>query len=95
MINNLSILIYIKIDIMTNEHIILIIDDHYFDVTKYASSHPGGVRILKRYHLKDATDEFNSVKGHGDAYAIDELSKYCIGNINTINIQEYMISNKN
>lgn len=75
-----------------NEIIIIIIDDHYFNVTDYALYHPGGKRILKKYHLKDATEEFNSIKGHGDAYAIEELNKYCIGNIYKININQYISS---
>ena len=40
--------------------------------------------------MKDATFEFNSIKGHGDAYAIDELTKYCIGSVNKINIHKYL-----
>lgn len=79
-----------SIYVMSEKIIIIIIDGHYFDVTKYAIYHPGGKRILKKYHMKDATDEFNSIKGHGDAYAIDELAKYCIGNINDVNINEYI-----
>ena len=47
--------------IENTEKTIVIIDDHYFDVTEYIDSHPGGKRILKKFHLKDATDEFNSI----------------------------------
>lgn len=72
-----------------NDNIIIIIDDYYFDVTKYANIHPGGKRILKKYHMKDATTEFNSIKGHCDTFVIDEFSKYCIGQVNKINIHEY------
>lgn len=72
------------------EKIIIIIDEYYFDVTEYAKSHPGGKRILKKYHLKDATDEFNAIKGHGDEYAIDLLSKYCIGKVDSIEIKHYL-----
>ena len=76
--------------VMCEKIIIIIIDEHYFDVTKYVISHPGGKRILKKYHMKDATYEFNSIKGHGDAYAIYELAKYCIGNIHDVNIHDYI-----
>ena len=34
-----------------NENTIVIIDDHYFDVTEYIDSHPGGKIILKKFHL--------------------------------------------
>ena len=69
---------------------IVIIDDHYFDVTHYIHTHPGGKNILKKFHLKDATNEFNSIKGHGDEYAISLLDKYCIGHINLVNISDYI-----
>ncbi len=72
------------------EKTIVIIDDHYFDVTEYIDSHPGGKKILKKFHLKDATYEFNSIKGHGDEYAISLLDKYCIGHINDVNISDYI-----
>ena len=52
------------------EKTIIIIDDHYFDVTNYLDDHPGGKCILKKYHLKDATSIFNSIKGHGDGYYV-------------------------
>ena len=51
------------------------------------------VRGAFLYDRKDATFEFNSIKGHGDAFAIDELNKYCIGKVNEINIHEYLTKN--
>ena len=68
------------------DKVIIIIDDHYFDVTNYLNSHPGGKKILKKFHLKDASNEFNSIKGHGDEYALSLLDKYCIGHINNVDI---------
>ena len=62
-----------------SNRIIIIIDGYKFDVTDFAKDHPGGSRILKKFHGKDATDEFNAIKGHGDAYALNLLEKYCIG----------------
>ena len=35
----------------------------------------------------------NSIKGHGDAFAIDELNKYCIGQVNKLKIHEYLTKN--
>lgn len=49
------------------DNICICIDNYWFDVTEYASKHPGGIDILRRYHMKDATDAFNDVRGHGDA----------------------------
>ena len=63
---------------------IIIIDNYYFDVTEYMHLHPGGSSILSKYHLKDATNVFNSVKGHNDEYALDLLDKYCIGHIDQV-----------
>lgn len=54
--------------------IIVRIEDHWFDLTDYASQHPGGETILRKYHGKDATDAFNDVKGHSDAiHLLEEL----------------------
>ena len=47
-------------------------------------------KILKKFHLKDASNEFNSIKGHSDEYALSLLDKYCIGHINNINISNYL-----
>ena len=74
----------------SQEKIIIIIDDHYFDVTEYAKTHPGGIRILKKFHLKDATDEFNKIKGHSDGYALGLLDKFCIGPVDEVNINDYI-----
>ena len=49
------------------------VENHWFDVTNY-NNHPGGKMILKKYHLKDATEDFNLIKGHIDSY-IDYLLK--------------------
>ena len=57
---------------MKDEKCIIIIDGYYFDVTTYLDKHSGGANILRKYHMKDATTHiFNSIKGHGDSYAID------------------------
>jgi cytochrome b involved in lipid metabolism len=53
------------------------IDDHWFDVTNYRD-HPGSYSILKKYHLKDASEEFNRVKGHSDGYANGLLDEFLI-----------------
>ena len=37
--------------------------------------------IFQKYNGKDATNEFNNVKGHCDAYVYSLLEKYCIGKV--------------
>ncbi len=52
-------------DIPTNK-IIIFIDGYKFNVTAYAETHPGGKKILQKYHCKDATQAFNEIKGHAN-----------------------------
>jgi len=52
----------------SNNAIIIKIDDHWFDVTEYSNKHPGGKEVLKKYHLKCATEVFNEIRGHVEAY---------------------------
>ncbi len=65
---------------------IIIIDAHYFDVTTYLDQHPGGKGVLQKFHLKDATDAFNSVKGHSDEYALDLLTQFCLGRVDEVDL---------
>jgi cytochrome b involved in lipid metabolism len=51
------------------------IDDHWFDLTEF-KEHPGGYRIFNKYHMKDATDIFNEIKGHHDEYCYGLMKKY-------------------
>ena len=44
------------------DRLIFIIDNYKFDVTEYASKHPGGRAILEKYNKKDATKLFNEIK---------------------------------
>jgi len=62
-----------------SDKIIIKIDDYLFDVTEYANNHPGGYNILKKLNNKNATEEFNSIKGHSDSYVYGLLDKFCIG----------------
>lgn len=70
--------------------IIIIIDNHYFDVTEYANKHPGGANIIKKFHLKDATIAFNKIKGHLLQYVEIILNKMRIGHIDKVDINEYL-----
>ena len=62
-----------------SDKIIIKIDGYLFDVTEYANNHPGGYNILKKLNNKDATEKFNSIKGHSDSYVYGLLDKFCIG----------------
>lgn len=55
------------------------IDNYWFDLTNY-NDHPGGYDIFTKYHLKDATEIFNNVRGHCDSYVIEKLKDYEIKN---------------
>ena len=56
------------------------IDKSWFDLTDY-TDHPGGTQIFKEYHLKDATNLFNKIKGHGDSLVFDKLEELEIKDI--------------
>lgn len=62
---------------LKQDKIIIIID-----VTKFAKDHPGGSKILQKYHNKDATEAFNEIKGHCESIVVDMMDKCCIGKIN-------------
>ena len=51
------------------------IDNYWFDLTNF-KDHPGGLSILMKYHLKDATEIFNEVKGHHDEYCYSLMKKF-------------------
>jgi cytochrome b involved in lipid metabolism len=55
------------------------IDSHWFDLTNY-KCHPGGLSILRQFHLHDATNEFNGIKGHGDGFVEGKLTEFEIKN---------------
>lgn len=56
----------------TNGRLRLAIDDHWYDLTHFQHSHPGGATILTYLNGKDATDAFYSLHGQD---AIDRLAR--------------------
>jgi cytochrome b involved in lipid metabolism len=64
----------------TENKIYVRIDGHFFDLTNY-KCHPGGLSILRKFHLKDATNDFNLIKGHGDGFVEGKLVEFEIKNI--------------
>ena len=64
---------------VSGNKVIIVIDNHRFDVTGYMDQHPGGKKILQKFNNKDATDAFNEVRGHHDGYVLGLLDEFCIG----------------
>jgi cytochrome b involved in lipid metabolism len=56
--------------ILIGDNIYISIDKYWFDVTNY--KHPGGRMVLKKFHLRDATQAFNDIPGHVEAYHLLE-----------------------
>lgn len=55
------------------------LDGHWFDLTNY-TKHPGGRSILQTYHLKDATEAFNAIRGHCEEVVNDFLRENVVTN---------------
>ena len=66
-----------------NDNIYVKINGHWFDLTNY-KIHPAGTNILRKYHLKDASKQFNIIKGHHKNFIQDKLFEYEIKDINLL-----------
>jgi cytochrome b involved in lipid metabolism len=63
------------------------IHNNWYDVSDFIKIHPGGEKILRKYHKKDATEKFCSILGHynylhtlddfliRDKFLLDKLNK--------------------
>lgn len=49
---------------------ILTIDGQRYNLTEWAKAHPGGVKVLRRFHEKDASQAFHAVGHSTAAYAM-------------------------
>jgi cytochrome b involved in lipid metabolism len=47
-------------------HTYIMIENKWYDVTDFLKIHPGGESILKKYHKKDVTEKFYSIKKHSN-----------------------------
>jgi cytochrome b involved in lipid metabolism len=68
----------------TNADCWLIINNKVYNVSDYASSHPGGARNILNYCGKEATEAFDTKGGRGDTHsssAYNLLNKYYIGDL--------------
>jgi cytochrome b involved in lipid metabolism len=50
------------------------INDSWYDLRYIAYKHPGGRKILEKYHEQDVTDKFYSISSHKNV----DLEKYRI-----------------
>lgn len=57
----------------------LVINQKVYDVSQFASEHPGGVSVFASVAGDDATNGFNSI-GHSDS-AKEDLNKFYIGEV--------------
>ena len=60
------------------DRIIVIIDDHKFDVTNYIDDHLGARDILTKNNGNNVTQLFNECPGHFDGYVLNLLDKFHI-----------------
>jgi cytochrome b involved in lipid metabolism len=60
---------------------ILLIHGKKYNMTAWANSHPGGSKILLKFHNKDASKAFEAAHHSAEAYAM--LKDFCIDNDNT------------
>lgn len=75
-----------------SDKIYIKIDGHWFDVTMF-TKHPGGTNVLKKNHMKDCTEAFNSIKNHNDTHTDKYLKKYEITDKTLITDLEKNLSN--
>ena len=59
-----------------DEPCILTIDGIQYNVTSYAKAHPGGVKVLQKFHGKDATRAFQAAGHSKEAHAL--LAQFAI-----------------
>jgi cytochrome b involved in lipid metabolism len=55
------------------------IHNDWYNLKKFLKLHPGGNKILQKYHMKDATDKFFSIRAHYNY--IQVLDRYLITDI--------------
>jgi cytochrome b involved in lipid metabolism len=60
----------------------IMIENKWYDVTSFLKIHPGGESILKKYHKKDVTEKFYSIKKHSNY--IRALEQFLIKDDNLI-----------
>ena len=78
----------------TNADCWMIINNKIYNLSDYASSHPGGIRSVLNYCGKEATQAFDTKGGRGNSHSTSAnkmLDQYFIGNLNQ-NINQNTLS---
>jgi len=69
----------------TNANCWIIVNSKVYNISNYASSHPGGTRNILDYCGKEATQAFDTKGGQGNAHstsANNMLDQFFVGNLN-------------
>ncbi|MEI6580644.1 MAG: cytochrome b5-like heme/steroid binding domain-containing protein [bacterium] len=69
----------------TNANCWIIVNSKVYDISNYASAHPGGTRSILDYCGKEATVAFDTKGGKGNSHSTSAnnlLAQYYIGNLN-------------
>jgi cytochrome b involved in lipid metabolism len=73
----------------TNANCWIVVNSKVYNISNYASSHPGGVRNITNYCGKESTNAFDTKGGRGNSHSTSAnnlLAQYYIGDLNqTIN----------
>jgi cytochrome b involved in lipid metabolism len=72
---------------------ILTIHGQRYNMTAWANSHPGGVKVLERFHDKDATKAFEAAHHSPEAYAM--LKDFLVVENENINSQHLLMKEEN
>ena len=69
----------------TNSDCWIIVSSKVYNISNYASSHPGGTRNITNYCGKESTNAFDTKGGNGNPHstsANNMLNQYFVGNLN-------------
>lgn len=69
----------------TNANCWIIVSSKVYDISNYASAHPGGTGNILDYCGKEATQAFNTQGGKGNSHSASAnnlLAQYYLGNLN-------------
>ncbi|MEI8270159.1 MAG: cytochrome b5-like heme/steroid binding domain-containing protein, partial [bacterium] len=78
----------------TNSDCWIIVNSKVYNISGYASSHPGGTRNITNYCGKESTNAFDTKGGKGNSHSTSAnnlLDQYYVGNLNQ-NVSQNTIS---
>ena len=59
----------------TTESLWIVVDNKVHDLTQFLEDHPGGIKPLKYFAGKDATNKFKSITAHQNSETLSEFIK--------------------